>query len=94
MKSYELEFHEKALKEWRKLDASVRDQLKKKLVERLENPHVPMARLSGSSARYKIKIKKPGMRLVYEVMQSRLVVQVLAVGKRENDEAYMRASRR
>lgn len=39
--SYELGFHPDALEEWRKLDTSVREVFKKKLVERLLNPRVP-----------------------------------------------------
>ena len=38
--TYELGFLESALKEWRKLDSQTREQFKKKLVERLEAPHV------------------------------------------------------
>jgi len=38
--SYSLEFHPKALKEWHKLNPSVKEQFKKKLKERLENPKV------------------------------------------------------
>jgi mRNA interferase RelE/StbE len=40
--NYELLFHPDALDEWRKLDKTVREQFKKKLAERLQNPHVPV----------------------------------------------------
>ncbi len=63
--TYKLEFEKKALKEWCKLGHPVQAQFKKKLVERLENPHIPSARLSGWSNRYKIKLKASGYRLVY-----------------------------
>ncbi len=36
--AYFLDFDERALKEWRKLGSTVREQLKKKLVEVLESP--------------------------------------------------------
>ena len=36
--SYRLEFKESALKEWHKLDSSIREQFKKRLAERLEIP--------------------------------------------------------
>jgi mRNA interferase RelE/StbE len=45
--TYELEFSEKAWKEWEKLGAGLRDQFKKKLAERLLNPHVPADPLKG-----------------------------------------------
>ncbi|TNC49384.1 type II toxin-antitoxin system RelE/ParE family toxin [Rubellimicrobium rubrum] len=92
--TYSLEFHEKALKEWKKLDRAVQLRLKEKLRERLEQPVVPSARLNGSRNRYKIKLKDPGIRLVYEVVEDRLVVCVMAVGKRERSEAYVRAGGR
>jgi mRNA interferase RelE/StbE len=44
--SYELNFHPDALKEWRKLDNPIREQFKKKLAERLENPHIVSAKLN------------------------------------------------
>ncbi|BBR61375.1 hypothetical protein WP4W18E05_P10910 (plasmid) [Klebsiella sp. WP4-W18-ESBL-05] len=38
--AYFLDFDERALKEWRKLGSTVREQLKKKLVEVLESPRI------------------------------------------------------
>jgi len=92
--SYELRFHPDALDEWRKLGSTVREQLKKKLADRLVEPRVPAARLSGQRDRYKIKLKSLGYRLVYEVRGAELVVLVVAVGKRERNAVYRRASDR
>ncbi|WOI55137.1 type II toxin-antitoxin system RelE/ParE family toxin [Palleronia sp. LCG004] len=92
--TYELSFHAKALKEWRALDDTVRKNLKARLKERLVEPRVSSAKLSGSSDRYKIKLKRPGVRLVYEVSDKTVTVTVLAVGKRERGEAYSRAAGR
>ncbi len=92
--SYELNFHPDALNEWRKLDRSLRDQFKKKLSERLENPRVPSARLSGQKDRFKIKLRNAGYRLVYEVRDKQFVVLVVAVGKRERNAVYQSASKR
>ena len=92
--SYELGFHPEALSEWRKLDPSVREVFKKKLAERLENPHVPSARLSGRPDRYKIKLRSVGYRLVYEVREAQLIVIVVAVGKRERNAVYKAAAGR
>lgn len=83
--SYELEFMPKALKEWHKLDSSAQAQCKKKLKERLANPKVPKDKLSGFENVYKIKLKSLGYRLAYEVIETRLVVLVLVVGKGENN---------
>ncbi|MHB1667816.1 type II toxin-antitoxin system RelE family toxin [Thiomonas sp.] len=91
---FELGFIDAALKEWRKLDASVRDQFKRKLAERLESPRVPSAKLAGHPDRYKIKLRGIGYRLVYEVRDAELVVVVVAIGKLENSTIYRTADRR
>ena len=92
--SYELGFVEAALKEWKKLDSNTRDQFKKKLVERCENPRVPSAQLFGSRDRYKIKLRGAGYRLVYEVRDAQLIIIVIAVGKRDRSEVYRQAALR
>ena len=45
--SYELGFLPSALKEWQKLDNSIKVQFKKKLAERLENPKLAKDKLRG-----------------------------------------------
>ena len=92
--SYELGFLDEALKEWRKLDSSVREQFKSKLAERLKVPRVLAGKLSGHSDRYKIKLRSVGYRLVYEVRDRQLMVLVVAVGKRERDAVYKAAAKR
>lgn len=86
--TYKLEFKKSALKEWKKLGATLQQQFKKKLAERLENPHVPASRLSGGDNLYKIKLRQSGYRLVYKVEDDVVVVTVLAVGKRARGEVY------
>lgn len=86
--TYKLEFKKSALKEWKKLGHTVREQLKKKLAERLENPHVPGAVLSGSKNLYKIKLRQSSYRLVYSVEDAVVTVTVVAVGKRNRNEVY------
>ncbi|MBE0504940.1 MAG: type II toxin-antitoxin system RelE/ParE family toxin [Desulfuromonadales bacterium] len=88
---YELEFKESALKEWQKLDHSLREIFKKRLVERLAAPRVESARLTGLPDCYKIKLRDAGYRLVYQVFDNLLVVVVIAVGKREKNQVYHNA---
>ena len=92
--NYSLQFHALALKEWKKLDASIREQFKKKLAERLENPRIPSSALSGMRDCYKIKLRSIGYRLVYKVNDDILFVTVISIGKRERLEAYRQALRR
>ena len=86
--SYELEFLPSALKEWQKLDNSIKVQFKKKVSERLENPKVNKEKLRGYEDVYKIKLRDVGYRLAYQVKDDEIVVLVLVVGKRENNEVY------
>ncbi len=94
LKTYELGFLDSALKEWRKLDRDLREQFKKKLAERLIEPRVVSARLSGQRDCYKIKLRGAGYRLVYEVRDQVLLVVVVAVGKRERNAVYKAAVER
>ena len=91
---YSLQFHKDALKEWKKLDSTVREQFKKALRKRLEEPHVQSAALSGMPSCYKIKLRSSGYRLVYKVDDGVVTVFVIAVGKREGLRVYDTASRR
>ena len=91
---YELDFKESALKEWHKLDSTLRTQFKKKLAEVLKMPHIPKSKLSGGVNLYKIKLKKSGYRLVYQVSDQVVTVTVIAIGKREGSEVYNLALQR
>ncbi len=92
--SYSLAFLPTALKEWQKLDASIKTQFKKKLAERLENPHTVGDRLHGLQNHYKIKLRASVYRLVYEVEDDILRVLVVAVGKRDKSAVYAKAKSR
>ena len=95
MKSkFKLKFLPTALKEWKKLDSSIQGQLKKKLKERLQDPHVPASQLYGFENHYKIKLRASGYRSVYEVIKKEIVVLVIAVGKREKGLVYKKAAKR
>ncbi len=92
--SYNLKFLPTALKEWKKLDYTIKNQLKNKLKERCEKPHIPGCHLRGFDNHYKIKLKTSGYRLVYEVIENEICVLVIAIGKRNKNEVYKRASER
>lgn len=94
--TYELAFLPAALAEWTKFDGSVREIFKKKLAERLEQPHVLAAKLHSQKDCYKIKLRDAGYRLVYEVQDDVVTVLVVAVGKRERerDAVYKAAAKR
>lgn len=92
--TYELVFKQDALKEWQKLDSTIRAQFKKKLIDRLDNPKVESSRLNGMKDCYKIKLRKAGYRLVYQVRDLEIIVSIVAVGKRERNTVYKIAAKR
>ena len=91
---YELEFDPRALKEWNKLGATVRQQFKKKLPEVLRFPRIEANQLRELPDCYKIKLRSAGYRLVYQVQEERITVFVVAIGKREGEKAYSYAEKR
>jgi len=92
--NYKLKFLPAAKKEWDKLAEPLKKQFKKKLVERLDNPHVASAKLKGYESVYKIKLRTAGYRLAYEVIDNEVVIYVLAVGKREKNAMYKKLASR
>lgn len=66
------------------------------LTERLQSPRVPGSRVKGAVDRYKIKIRNPGFRLIYDLQHhgpndQRLVVLVL---KKRADNPYGETGKR
>ncbi len=92
--TYKLKFLPTALKEWKKLDYSIRAQLKKKLRKVVKSPHIPANHFRGFENHYKIKLRASGYRLVYEVIENEICVLVIAIGKRERGEVYKQAKKR
>ena len=91
---FKLRFHQDALAEWHRLDGSIREPLKKKLAERLEQPRVPSAALHGMADCYKIKLLSLGYRLIYRVDDVAVFVTVIATGKRDKNKVYRTALNR
>nr|WP_283939014.1 type II toxin-antitoxin system RelE/ParE family toxin [Pseudomonas sp. T1.Ur] len=91
---YGVEWDPKALKELKKLDGAVRLQLLKKLRERQGHPRIPGDALHGMKDCYKIKLRGAGYRLVYRVEDERIVILVVAIGKRERSNVYDSAKTR
>lgn len=83
--TYKLKFHPDALIEFGSLPKSDKAFFKKKLQERLTNPHNPRSRLSGGTNLYKIKRLRPPLRLTYHVSDNVLTVTALSIGKRDSD---------
>ena len=84
-----------ALDEWHRLDGSAKASLKPLLAKRLERPHVTGGKLFGElNGCYKIKLRRQGVRLIYFVEDSVLIVTVITIGRRESDTVYEAAATR
>lgn len=81
--TYELEFAKVALKKFDKLNPQIAEQFIRKLEAILENPKIPKNKLRGSADLYKVKLRSAGYRLVYQVIDDRIVVLVLDVDRRD-----------
>ena len=92
--SYKLSFKQDAKKEWDKLNHSIKVVFIKKLEERLQEPHVESARLRQLKDCYKIKLRRAGYRMVYQVRDNELIVTVVSVGKRDKSRVYHLAMKR
>ncbi len=92
--TYKLLFIKSSQKEWEKLSSPIKQQFKKKLIERLENPHIVKDRLSGLENCYKIKLRNIGYRMVYQVNDMEITVKIIAVGRRDKSEVYVKVNER
>jgi mRNA interferase RelE/StbE len=92
--TYSLEFDARALKEWKKLGDTVRQQFKKKLSAILDAPHIEANRLQALPNCYTLTLRSSGYRLVYQVIEQEVVVFVVAVDKREREQVYRKAAER
>ena len=93
--TYSIKVHDDFVEELNKLDAAIKTQLRKKLDKVVENPHIPKNRLAGGLYNcYKIKLKRAGIRLVYQVNDDEIYILLLTVGKRADNEVYETALKR
>ena len=88
---FALKFDERALAEWYKLEVQIQKQFKKKLTKLMSGVETPSprARVSGlGPGYYKIKQRSSGYRLVYRYEDKKLVILVIAVGRRNRNIVY------
>jgi mRNA interferase RelE/StbE len=88
VKLYELRFGRHAMRQWQRLDLSIRKQFTKKLEKILQNPHIPANRMREYKDSYRLKLRKAGYRLGYRVFDKQVIVVVIAIARRDKDEAY------
>lgn len=85
--TFSIEILPAARREWKKLDPDIKLQATRKLETLLENPRVEATRLRGMPDCYKLKLRSAGYRIIYQVFDSRLVIFIVAAGKRDAGKA-------
>ena len=89
---YDLQFHPLVENDLKKLNNSVRIEVFKKLKKIQTSPE--LGELSGNkygmnlSGLRKMYVAKKQVRIVYEIVESMIVVKVLVIGKREDMVVY------
>jgi len=96
--SYEILIHPEAAKEIAALDRSVRLLVFKQIKKLSKMPGLG-AQLGNKmgidlSGYRKIYVDKKKIRIVYKIVEERIVVQIIAVGKREGMQVYQNAAKR
>lgn len=95
---YEIKFHPMALKEFLELDGSIKKLVKKQL-DKLKTAPLLGEELGNKngydlSGYRKMYACKKQIRIVYSVVENVLLVNIIAIGKREDFEVYKTASER
>lgn len=94
-KIYEVYCIKHAYKEWESLNHSIKAQFLKKLQKLIIEPRIDKNHLRGDLSNcYKIKLKRAGYRLVYQVIDEKVILLIWSVDKRENSDVYDEAVRR
>ena len=99
--NWEVEFLEEAKRDMRKLDGSQRALVIKAIKKVQENPTAdgygtPLGHKGGTNLAglMKIKLKKSGIRIVYQLVFDDGVMKVVVIGMRTDGEVYREAARR
>ncbi len=90
---YKIELHPEAQDDLNALDKSIRKQVAKKIDALAENPLLgkPLGNKFGIDLTgfYKLYVAKKKYRIVYHLIGVYLeVVEIIAIGKRDNEETY------
>ena len=95
---YQIKFHPAALHEFCKLDGSIKKLVKKQLDKLKKSPLLgeELGNKNGYdlSGYRKMYACKKQIRIVYSVVENILLVNIIAIGKREDMEVYSTAAER
>jgi mRNA interferase RelE/StbE len=84
-----------AEKDFDSLDGSLKKIVLKKLIQLESNPFIgqPLGNKAGMDLTeyYKLYAAKKKIRIIYELMEEKLIVSIISIGKRENFSVYLQA---
>lgn len=99
--NWEIEFIDEARRDMRKLDGPQRMLVLKAIRKVQQDPTAdgygtPLGNRSGTNLAglFKIKLRKSGIRVVYQLLEVNGVMRIVIVGMRADDEVYREAARR
>ena len=95
---YDFKFHPEAKKDLKKLNKSIQILFTKKLKQILKSPEIGIQlgnknNLNLSELR-KVYFNNKKYRIVYEIVESEILIYIIAIGKREDMEVYKKANNR
>ncbi len=93
---YDFKFYEEAEKDLAKLNNSVKKLFVKKLTQIIHNPEI------GKNLGNKNNLNLTGLKkayfdnkryiIVYEIIENKIIIHIIAIGKRDNMKVYKEAS--
>lgn len=83
------------VKDFEKLDVSIKKQILKKLILLETNPFLgkPLGNRAGMDliGYYKLYAYKRKIKIIYEIKDESLIIRVISIGKREDFTVYLQA---
>ena len=89
---FEVRLTRESKKDFDRLDDGIKKIILKKLIQLESNPFLgkPLGNKAGIdlTGYYKIYVSRKGIRIVYKVIEQKLIISVISIGKREELPEY------
>jgi mRNA interferase RelE/StbE len=89
---FEVRLTRESKKDFEGLDGSIKEVVLKKLIKLESNPFLgkPLGNKAGIdlTGYYKLYVSGKGIRIVYQVIEQKLIISFISIGKREDLSAY------
>ena len=91
---YTLIFHPKIPQDIEQFDRSVQKQIQGKLEKIRKNPELWKPLIGELAGCRKMYVADKKIRIVYRIHHDTIIISVIAIGKRDNEEVYREAGKR